>query len=284
MTDAAQVGSTTHLYVAADELTTTDHLLDRLHQLIPEQDTTLESTIGSHTRYSAAPIPWNTPAAMLYLDIHAAAREHETNLTLLLWRKATYRGPADKLTPQAIRRLPDLITAAHNAGHTERTIVKEATHDLTTWPVEIRHILDEARDGETPWTRAPQRLRCPDCNAPLYLAPGWQYADGKPEAICRRCIDPETSRKKRWAANAWLGRLLDAPTQRRGPDLTKLRAPDRLVTVRQATTAWGLSPDQVYVWEHRGQITPAGTDHDGRKVYRNAEIAALLVKTRPDME
>ena len=263
------------LDAAVGELINRDHLYARLRDLIPQQTTILESKIGSHTRYSAAPIPWNTPAAMLYLDIHAAAREHETNLTLLLWEKATYRGPADALTTQAITRLPTLIRAAHDADHSHRTIVTEATHDLTTWPVLIRRILDESRTGENPWTKAPGNLHCPDGHT-LYLAPGWQYDVEHADAICRHCNTPD-GQHPRWNASAWLGKLQAQTDTQTDATAEKLRDPDRAVTATQAATIWGLSTDQVYVWEHRGRITPTGTDSDGRKTYLNAHITQLLV-------
>lgn len=61
---------------------------------------------------------------------------------------------------------------------------------------------------------------------------------------------------------------------------------DRLLTATEARTLWRLSEKQVYVWEQRidpttkqPKLTAAGTDAQGRKLYRNGDIAALK-KTR----
>jgi len=263
------------LDTAVADLTGRDHLYARLRILIPQQTTILESHIGSRTRYSAAPIPWNTPAAMLYLDIHAAAREHETNLTLLLWNRAKYRGPGDNLTAQAIERLPVLINAAITAGQGTRTIVTEAVHDLTTWPTLIRRLLDEARSNETPWTKAPGNLRCTTCGHTLYLAPGWQYDAEHADVICRTCRDTD-GQHPRWTPSLWLGRL---QAQTDTEDLDS-RDPEHTITARDAVHIWGLSADQVYVWKHRGTIVTVGTDRDGHDLYRNGDLAALANATR----
>lgn len=256
---------------AVADLTDRDHLYTRLHQLIPQQGSILRSQIGSHARYSASPIPWNSPAAMLYFDIHAAVREHESNLTLLLWQTAKFRGGTDELTTQAIRRIPDLIRAAHIAGHAHHTVVVEATRAIVNWPVRIRRVLDESRPHEVPWTKAPGNLRCPECSQSLHLVPGWQYDPENAAVICRHCTTDD-GQPLTWEPSAWLAKLQDTPDVEETP---KPVDPDRQVTAREAVILWGLSADQVYVWEHRGRITAAGTDSDGRKTYRAGDITTL---------
>ena len=263
------------LDTAVADLTGRDHLYRRLRTLIPQQTTILESHIGSRTRYSAAPIPWNTPAAMLYLDIHAAAREHETNLTLLLWNRAKYRGPGDNLTAQAIERLPNLINAAITAGQGTRTIVTEAAHDLTAWPTLIRRLLDEARSSETPWTKAPGNLRCTGCGHALYLAPGWQYDAEHADVICRTCRDTD-GQHLRWKPSLWLGRLQATTTE----------DPDELITIERAKTE---NPDArrntLAVWAWRAvnvpasaPFTPQGTTARGVPLFRRGDIGDALAR------
>lgn len=66
--------------------------------------------------------------------------------------------------------------------------------------------------------------------------------------------------------------------------LESIRTEDRLVTAHEARTIWGLTEDQVYNWE-RGpdeshpyrtpKIVAASKDTNGRKLYRNTDIATL---------
>lgn len=51
--------------------------------------------------------------------------------------------------------------------------------------------------------------------------------------------------------------------------------PDRLLTAAEARTLWHLSEKQIYTWEYRNHLTPAGRDNKGRKVYRSGDIATL---------
>jgi hypothetical protein len=57
--------------------------------------------------------------------------------------------------------------------------------------------------------------------------------------------------------------------------------PDRLLTAAEARTLWHLSEKQIYVWEQRTddagkpKIASVGRDSQGRKLYRNSDIAAL---------
>ena len=51
--------------------------------------------------------------------------------------------------------------------------------------------------------------------------------------------------------------------------------PDRLLTAAEARVLWRLSEKQIYTWEYRDQLAPAGRDPKGRKLYRNGDIAGL---------
>lgn len=55
--------------------------------------------------------------------------------------------------------------------------------------------------------------------------------------------------------------------------------PERLLTATEARTLWHLSEKQVYVWEARDKLTHVTTDHKGRRLYRNGDIA-ILKRTR----
>jgi len=66
--------------------------------------------------------------------------------------------------------------------------------------------------------------------------------------------------------------------------LESVRTEDRLVTAYEARTIWGLSEDQVYNWERGAdeshpfrtpKIVAHSKDLNGRKLYRNTDIAAL---------
>ena len=66
--------------------------------------------------------------------------------------------------------------------------------------------------------------------------------------------------------------------------LESVRTEDRLVTAFEARTIWGLSEDQVYNWERGAdeshpfrtpKIVAHSKDRNGRKLYRNTDIAAL---------
>lgn len=196
------------LRTAAHQLTT---LLPRLQALIPDQPTTLESQHGAHRKHVAAPIPWNTPAAMLALDIHAAARRLESALTIRLFRKATYRGGDDATTLDIIKRLPDLIAHAHQHLTDPGDIdgVTDIAYEILSWPRQVRALLDEPLPGEQRWTRAPGDLRCPYCDKNLELEPGWIDHPEAADVICRRCEDAY-GRMLRWEPTTWIAVLNQA--------------------------------------------------------------------------
>lgn len=261
---------------AIKDLVGRDRLYQRLRDLITEQGTTLESTIGSHTKHLAPPIPWNEPAALLYMDIHAGAREHEANLTLMLFARAVFRGPADTLTVTILERLAVLLAAAHDAGRWDHHVVQNAAAQVTRWPVLVRRLLDESRPSEIPWTRAPGGLRCPHCASVLQLPPGWQYAGDRAEVVCRNpeCRDDDGHRRQ-WAADAWLGRLNDE-TEPPDPDelITMERAKQENPHIRRNTFA---------VWKWRAVNVPASAPVQvqahtpgGEPLFRRGDVDTAL--------
>lgn len=55
---------------------------------------------------------------------------------------------------------------------------------------------------------------------------------------------------------------------------------DTFITANDAATLCGVSTATIYVWAHRGTITPAGLDNRGRKLYRLIDIAKAERATR----
>lgn len=265
------------LYAAARELTTTS-LLPKLKALIPADTTPLESTLGAHTKHIAAPTPWNDPAAMLYYEIHADARRYESQLSIRLFQRAKYRPGDDANLTEAINRLPVLIAHGRAKGLDPVLDLADPTNALLSWAPRIRILLDEALPGEIPPAKAPGGLRCPHCHRPLYLNPGWQYATADTTQVhCRHCRD-DAGRRLTWPAGPWLARLQSSDPK--GRDAADPLDPEHTMTARDAVHYFGLSADQVYVWKHRGRIAPVGTDRDGRDLYRNADLAALVSAAR----
>lgn len=53
-----------------------------------------------------------------------------------------------------------------------------------------------------------------------------------------------------------------------------------LITTTQAATLCGVGVTAIRNWAHRGTITAAGIDHQGRKLYRLIDIAKAERATR----
>lgn len=244
------------LYTAARELTNTD-LLPRLRTLIPDTNTILESEIGSRARHKFPPIPWNTPAAMLYYEIHADSRRYETQLTIRLFHHAKYRGGHDHQTTEAIRRLPVLIAHARAKGLPDLD-VDDPVDALHSWPRRIRCLLGEAREGETPPMPVPGDAKCPYCGGQLWLGDGWQSLEANATAVCKRCKDAH-------------GRWLSWPVTER---LGKLQA-EELVTIKTAAHRYGIKQSRMWKWKERGRIHMCGEDSRGRALYRVSDLLRL---------
>lgn len=207
MTDAHTTADLEELQACVAELLDRDLLLARVHLLLPDLDAGGWSDGKQKLKKQpVAPTPWNDAAAGFVTDVHAGAREHESALTLLLFRSARFRGGADEATAGALRALPDLILAAADRHGRQHHIPSEAARALRSWPRQARRLLDEARYGEEPWTRAPGGLRCPYCNRRLELRPGWDR-EPSPAIWCRRCPASEDHESRSWPADAWLAVL-----------------------------------------------------------------------------
>lgn len=202
------------------ELLDRDRLLQRVHQLLPDVDASGWSEGKQKIKKQpVAPTPWNDAAAGFITDVHAGARSHETRLTLVLFKRARYRGHADAATVSALQALPDLIAAADELANGRHDLVTrkyarsaavDAARDLQVWPRQARSLLDEVRTEEAPWTKAPGRLRCPYCDRRLELRPGWDKARDDDvvarSLYCRRCPGSE-GKTQSWPATTWLSVL-----------------------------------------------------------------------------
>lgn len=250
------------LYTSARELTT--DLLPRLAQLIPEKNTILESTIGSHGKHATAPTPWNDTAAMLYYEIHGDARRYESLLTIRLFGTAKYRPGTDEHTTECINRLPVLIAHGEAAGLPDLDL-NDPTHALANWPAQVRRLLDEQRPGEEPTMRVPGDARCPHCSNPLTLAPGWKALEHNATAICRTCRD-DNGHNLTWPITERIGHLQKT----------------ELVTIPVAVQRYGLKASRVWKWKQRGKIHPYGEDDRGVALYRVSDI--LTLADTPDTE
>jgi hypothetical protein len=254
------------LYTAARELTT--DLLPRLQDLIPEAGTPLESSIGSHRKHTAAPIPWNDTAAMLYYEIHGDARRYESLLTLRLYGNARFRPGTDEHTTECINRLPVHIAHGLSKDHVPDDLHTVA-YALTSWPRQIRALLDEARPDEQQWAKAPGGLCCPHCSRRLMVPPGWDKAATMPDLLCRHCRD-EHGASLRYAPDTWIG-VLQEPTAGPGDD----ENPEHL-TEDEATTAYELGSSTLRSWVSRGRLAATGLKREGRRTYSKTAIEALL--------
>ena len=245
------------LYAAARELTTGD-LLPRLRALIPDEQTTLESSIGSHTKHEAPPIPWNTPAAMLYFEIHADARRYESQLTIRLFHRAKYRPGTDIHTTEAINRLPVLIIHGRAQG-LDHLNLDDPTTALLSWAPRIRRLLGEPLEGEEPTMHVPGDARCPYCGNPLILGDGWKALEHNATAICRRCLDAH-GKPLSWPITERIGHLQSGEQ----------------VTAPTAQQRYGIPQSTFATWKERGRIHPYGVDENQRPTYRVSDILTVL--------
>ena len=205
------------LRACVQELIGTDNLLARVTALLHHEVAPGMQEAGANMKppkKAAPPSPWNDHAAALTLDIHAGARDIEANLTRLAHGRTTTRSGSDAHTRRALANIPDLL-ALCNERHGGHWIVTEGEKQLLRWPRECRAILDEARWGEEPWTKAPGGLRCPHCSRRLALAPGWDK-EAAPPVWCRACPaeiegDERARPHRQWASDTWIG-LLNEPT------------------------------------------------------------------------
>lgn len=252
-----------HLYDAAAEL---KPLLGELARMIPEQDTVLESQIGSHGQHLAPPIPWNAAAAMLFFEIHGDVRTFERLLTVRLWGKAVFRPATDEQTLECIGRLPVLIAHGREKGLDRELDLDDPSNALLRWPRQARLLLGAARTGDAPPTAVPGGARCPECGRTLHLAAGWRALAENTTAQCPSCLD-ERGRPMSWPVSRWLGTL-----QR-----------DELVTEADARARYGLT-SHIRVWKKRGRIHPYGEDERGVAMFRVSDITALLDAVASEQE
>lgn len=155
------------------------------------------------SKISASPAPWNDEAAMLVLEVEAGARDHEQKLARIGYAGFVHRGVTTAGSTLALHHLPDLIMLVRSKCP-ERMAPGHAEADLRAWGRRSRILLDQARSGDQPWTRAPGGITCIYCNRPLWLEPGWMQHQ-TPSVFCRVCRDPQTGKLMDWPNLTWLG-------------------------------------------------------------------------------
>lgn len=173
---------------------------------------------SARRKVSGSPAPWNVPAAHLLLDIHAEARELADTLAVALGHHPHRYGTGEDGTAAALVHVARQARALAERDQ-DRHLPGYAVEKLRGWGRRARRLLDEPRPDEEPWTRAPGDLRCPNpiedvdtgliavCDAPLWLAPGWQHQTS-PAVHCRRCLDDD-GHPYSWPHAAWYGLVIE---------------------------------------------------------------------------
>jgi hypothetical protein len=194
--------------------------LPRVTELLEPTNAPMDT--GGHRkggkRVTGSPAPWNGPAGMLLMDVHAGARQLEDSLTVLAHghRRAPQRSVSDADTTAALAAVPWLAQLCKDRlpGH---SLPRHAARQVYGWALAARRLLDEARPDEVPWTRAPGGLRCPGevqdgrtCDRPLWLAPGATTAV-EPPVYCRWCTDADGNLMS-WPWGAWVLAATIGPT------------------------------------------------------------------------
>lgn len=153
-------------------------LLDRLEEEIPYKPK-LPAPVGGAPRGGHGPLAsWNTPAAMLVLEIHAGVRELETSLRHRLTGIRRVRGSSTENTVRALENLPALCAGSD---------VKDCRIVLQTldaWSWKARLVLGD----DEPFSRLPRMVGqseplCPYCHRTTL-----RY---RPYSGRVRCISPD---------------------------------------------------------------------------------------------
>lgn len=150
-------------------------LSQTLETLVPHRSVNRDD-VASRTRVTAAP-PWHARAALLVMDLHALAREHEKIFIFAVSGNAKVRGGSDLNTHYALEALPRLAETVEDR-HVWRTVFK-----LEQWvhrSEEVLGLVEPLRHLPTP--PGESEPRCPWCG---YLTLRWQMS------IARiRCVNP----------------------------------------------------------------------------------------------
>lgn len=161
-------------------------LSQELEKLVPHRAVNHDDVI-SRTRVTAAP-PWHARAALLVMDLHALAREHEKIFIFAVSGNAKVRGGSDLNTHYALEALPRLAEAVED-GHVWQTVFR-----LEQWI----HRAEEALDLIEPLRHVPtppgeREPRCPWCG---YLTLRWQLTTAKIRCVNPGCaVDPYHNRR-----------------------------------------------------------------------------------------
>lgn len=177
------------LAVDVDHLTRPGGILDTLEALLPEPvaDPTLGTT--SHHKVTGSPAPWHVEAAAALMDIHAGARELETDLKYrLTGRLPDDRGCSDANTRAALKSIVRLVEGLDD------TLVKATARTVSRWVTAARQIrdLDDAERWE-PLPRLPGHLP-PACDYCGTYSLRWARRSATVRCCNTACVDEDGHR------------------------------------------------------------------------------------------
>jgi hypothetical protein len=144
-------------------------------------------TVGGAPQGGHRPLAsWNTPAAMLDLEIHAGIRDTEAVLQYQVAGVARPRGGADTVTQAICRHLPALAAGCDTAT------AQRVARQLETWCWRVRLVLGERE----PWQHLPRLPghtvpRCPWCT---YMTLRYKPLSGVVKCVNPACVDEEGRR------------------------------------------------------------------------------------------
>lgn len=152
-------------------------LIDQLEAAVPHREQRGYREGGAPKGGSRPMAAWNTPVAMVILEIHAGARELETNLRYRAAGVVRSRGGSDSNTLAA---LDAVLSLAAGAGDGE---LRDAARRVEGWCWRARLALGQ-REPWLPLPRLPGRpvARCPFCN--------FHTLRHKPLQGIIRCVNP----------------------------------------------------------------------------------------------
>lgn len=146
-----------------------------LESLVPHRETSADD-VASRTRVTPAP-PWHARAALLIMDLHASAREHEKTFIFAVSGNAKVRGGSDLNTRYALDSLPMLAEAV--VDHQVWRVVFQMEQWINR-AEETLGLVEPLRHLPTP--PGESEPRCPWCG---YLTLRWQLRLARV-----RCVNP----------------------------------------------------------------------------------------------
>lgn len=173
----------------ADDVAALTGLLVRLEEELPEKR---KNPHGGHGSAKGGHHPlssWNTQVAMLILDIHAGARDLETDLKYQVTGRIRTRGGSDGNTAKCLAGLPALCAGLDYAA------VHLTCKKLESWIWRSRMVLGDVE----PFSRLPRLPGRKDFGCPFCKTSGsLRVHHGKGVVICLKpdCKDSQGNRPR----------------------------------------------------------------------------------------